>query len=53
MNMDFPKLKPLTDYTKLQGRFRHLLPETLEQIQTKVVQKYNEIKTKAAGEVCA
>ena len=53
MSIDFPKLKPLTDYTKLQGRFRHLSPEALEQIQAKVVQKYQEIKAKAAGEVCA
>jgi len=53
MSIDFPKLKPLADYTKLQGRFRHLSPEALEQIHAKVVQKYNEIKAKAAGEVCA
>jgi pyruvate ferredoxin oxidoreductase beta subunit len=51
MSMDFPKLKPLTDYTKLQGRFRHLSPETLGMIQGKVVQKYNEIKAKAECEV--
>ncbi len=51
MSMDVPKLKPLTDYTKLQGRFRHLNPETLSQIETKVVEKYNEIKAKANGEV--
>ncbi len=53
MSLDVPKLKPLTDYTKLQGRFRHLTPEVLSQIETKVVEKYNEIKAKANGEVCA
>jgi len=53
MSMDVPKLKPLTDYTKLQGRFRHLTPEALSQIEAKVVEKYNEIKAKASGEVCA
>jgi pyruvate ferredoxin oxidoreductase beta subunit len=53
MSLEVPKLKPLTDYTKLQGRFRHLTPEALTQIEAKVVQKYNEIKAKANGEVCA
>jgi pyruvate ferredoxin oxidoreductase beta subunit len=53
MNLDFPKLKPLTDYTKPQGRFRHLTPDMLAQIQEKVLQKYNEIKAKAACEVKA
>ena len=53
MSLDIPKLKPLTDYTKLQGRFRHLPPEALEQIQLKVIQKYEEIKAKARDEVCA
>jgi pyruvate ferredoxin oxidoreductase beta subunit len=47
LNLDLPALKPLTDYTRLQGRFRHLTPEVLAQIQVKVVEKYNEIKAKA------
>jgi pyruvate ferredoxin oxidoreductase beta subunit len=53
MSLDVPKLKPLADYTKLQGRFRHLTPEALSQIESRVVEKYNEIKAKANGEVCA
>jgi pyruvate ferredoxin oxidoreductase beta subunit len=52
MSMEPPKLKPLTDYTALQARFRHLTPETLEEIQAKVVEKYNEIKAHAGG-ACA
>jgi pyruvate ferredoxin oxidoreductase beta subunit len=52
MSMELPKLKPLTEYTSLQARFKHLTPETLEQIQGKVVEKYNEIKAKAGG-ACA
>ncbi|MCL2679339.1 MAG: thiamine pyrophosphate-dependent enzyme [Dehalococcoidia bacterium] len=47
MSLDFPRLRPLTDYTSLQGRFRHLTPEMLGDIQQKVVEKYNEIKAKA------
>jgi len=53
MSLDFPKLKPLTDYTKPQGRFRHLSPEVIGQIQEKVLQKYNEIRAKATCEVKA
>lgn len=44
LNIDFPQLKPLTEYTRLQGRFKHLTPEMLDKIQTKVTEKYNEIK---------
>jgi pyruvate ferredoxin oxidoreductase beta subunit len=47
LNLDLPSLKPLTDYTRLQGRFRHLTPEVLAQIQVKILEKYNEIKAKA------
>jgi pyruvate ferredoxin oxidoreductase beta subunit len=44
LKIDFPQLKPLTEYTRLQGRFKHLTPEMLDKIQTKVTEKYNEIK---------
>lgn len=47
LNLDLPVLKPLADYTRLQGRFRHLTPEVLAQIQVKVLEKYNEIKAKS------
>ncbi|MFA5604268.1 MAG: pyruvate synthase subunit PorB [Dehalococcoidales bacterium] len=47
ITVDFPKLLPITDYTGLQKRFRHLSPEMLEQIQQKVTEKYEEIKEKA------
>jgi pyruvate ferredoxin oxidoreductase beta subunit len=49
MSFDFPKLLPVTDYMNLQGRFRHLKPETIEQIQQTVIQKYDELKQKAAA----
>ena len=47
MSLDFPKLRPLTDYTRLQGRFKHLPPEVLAQIQETVRYKYNELCAKA------
>jgi pyruvate ferredoxin oxidoreductase beta subunit len=47
LNFDFPKLRPVTDYMKLQGRFRHLSPGIVEEIQAKVVAKYERLKAKA------
>jgi pyruvate ferredoxin oxidoreductase beta subunit len=54
LNLDLPRLKPLIEYTRLQGRFKHLSPEMLEQIQIKIVNKYEEIKNKSCqSEVAA
>jgi pyruvate ferredoxin oxidoreductase beta subunit len=47
LSLDFPKLKPITDYMKLQGRFKHLQPETISQIELKVREKYEALKSKA------
>ncbi len=47
MSIDFPKLRPITDYMKLQGRFRHLPPEIIDQIQRKVIEKYEELRQKS------
>ena len=46
LNFDFPKLKPVADYMKLQGRFRHLPPAIVEEIQSKVIEKYEGLKAK-------
>ena len=48
MNIDFPVLKPFTDYTRLQGRFRHLSEDMLAQIQTRVTEEYQKLKEKAS-----
>lgn len=48
LSMDFPKLRPVTDYLKLQGRFRHLSPDTIEKIQARVTEEYKQLKEKAA-----
>jgi pyruvate ferredoxin oxidoreductase beta subunit len=42
------KLRPIKDYMKLQGRFRHLSDEIIKQIQDRVVKEYEELKEKAA-----
>jgi pyruvate ferredoxin oxidoreductase beta subunit len=49
MSLDFPKLRPVTDYMKLQGRFRHLSPDIIDQIQRTVVEKYEELRKKAVA----
>jgi len=48
MSIDFPKLRPLADYLKPQGRFRHLTPDIIEDIQAKVIEKYEELRARAA-----
>ncbi len=47
LNFDFPELRPVTDYMKLQGRFRHLSADILEKIQKRVTADYTELKEKA------
>jgi pyruvate ferredoxin oxidoreductase beta subunit len=49
LNFDFPQLRPVEDYFKIQGRFRHLNKETIAQIQQRVTEKYLKLKEKAAG----
>jgi len=44
---DVPELKPVIDYLKPQGRFRHLTPELISQIQERVTADYNKLKMKA------
>jgi len=46
LSFDLPKLRPVTDYMKLQGRFRHLTPDIINEIQSKVTEKYGELKQK-------
>ena len=47
LNFDFPKLRPVTDYMKLQGRFRHLSEDIIDKIQQRVSAEYIELKEKA------
>ncbi len=48
LNLDFPQLRPVEDYFKLQGRFRHLSKETISQIQERVAAKYAKLKERVA-----
>lgn len=48
LNFDFPKLRPVTDYLKLQGRFRHLSEEIIARIQERVEKDYARLKERAS-----
>ena len=46
LNVDLAKLKPVSDYLKLQGRFRHLSEETIAEIQHRVDKEYAKLMEK-------
>lgn len=48
MSFDLPKLRPVNDYMKLQGRFRHLSEDSVNKIQRRVNEEYARLKEKAA-----
>lgn len=48
LNMDFPKLRPVRDYLKGQGRFRHLTDDAIEDIQKRITKDYLKLR-KMAG----
>lgn len=43
---ELPELRPVIEYLKPQGRFRHLTPELIEQIQQRVTAEYQRLKAK-------
>jgi len=49
LNADPPKLKPVEEYLKLQGRYRHLTGEEIESIQEMVNEDYGKLKEKVAA----
>ena len=51
LNVDPPKLKPVADYLKLQGRFRHLAPDDIDKIQARVTDEYAKLKAKVTAGV--
>ena len=48
LSLDLPQLRPVTDYLKLQGRFRHLSEEVVKEIQQRVNADYAKLREKAA-----
>ncbi len=47
LTLELPQLRPVNDYLKLQGRFRHLTPDDIDRIQTRVNAEYERLKVKA------
>jgi len=47
LSFDPGELRPIQDYMKPQGRFRHLSEDTLNEIQEKVKENYAKLKEKA------
>ncbi len=47
LTMDFPKLKPVREYLKIQGRFRHLTEKDIERIQARIEDDYAKLREKA------
>jgi pyruvate ferredoxin oxidoreductase beta subunit len=50
LNIDFPKLKPIKEYIKPQGRFRHLTDGMIEEIEKRVHREYEQLRAKAGRE---
>ena len=48
LSIDLPRLRPVRDYLKLQGRFRHLSEATIAEIQDRVNEEYAKLKEKVA-----
>jgi pyruvate ferredoxin oxidoreductase beta subunit len=49
LNIDRPKLRPVEEYTKPQGRFRHLPDEEIRKIQKRVNEEYRKLKVKVVA----
>jgi len=49
LNVNITKRKPVRDYLKLQGRFRHLSEENIAKIQERVDKEYTNLMEKVAS----
>ena len=49
LNIDRPNLKPVEEYLKSQGRFRHLSDTDMEKIQKRVNEEYSKLKAKVVA----
>jgi pyruvate ferredoxin oxidoreductase beta subunit len=47
MSLNLPRLRPVKDYLKMQGRFRHLSDDNIAKIQARVALEYQKLMEKA------
>jgi pyruvate ferredoxin oxidoreductase beta subunit len=47
LTIDFPTLRPIRDYIKPQGRFRHLTDDMINAIEKRIHKEYGQLKEKA------
>jgi len=47
LSLDLPQLRPVNDYLKLQGRFRHLSEDAIDKIQQRINEEYARLREKA------
>ncbi len=50
LNVNPPRLKPVQEYLKLQGRFGHLSEETIKEVQDRVDREYAKLKEKIVSQ---
>lgn len=46
LTIDLTELRPIEEYLKIQGRFRHLTPEMIDEIQQRVQKEYKKLRKK-------
>jgi pyruvate/2-oxoacid:ferredoxin oxidoreductase beta subunit len=44
ITVDVPKPRPVEEYFRLQGRFRHLTEDMIQKIQERVTREYEKLK---------
>jgi len=46
MTVEYPQMRPVEEYLKPQGRFRHLTPDMIAKIQDRVIRENKRLKAK-------
>ncbi len=49
LSIDFPKLRPVKEYLRLQGQFRHLTDEMIEEIEREIHEEYKQLRERTTN----